>query len=437
MNANNGTSKLFLLSQYINSNKLIFILSIFTFAVTIGFLIIITDLLIYIIVELAAITIIFFMGWIIFNNYHYLINRKFMEQQVLSYHELLHEQIRLLEYNPDSLTICDLDGKIIFWNQETERTYGFTKNEAIGRIEQDLLKTIFPIPLPEICDAFLKQGKWSGEIIQTTKENKQIFVSAYWLLSKNLWGVPAAIIKTNKNLTEEKRILQQLTELDQMKLVSQIAAGISHEIRNPMTTVRGYLQLLSLKNELVSYQPKFKLMIEELDRANHIITEFLSLAKNKVIELVPQDLNQVISDLAPLLESDAISCGKQFSILLAKHRILVLLDKSEIRQLMLNLVRNSLEAVGTDGKITIMTFCEQDRGVLVIRDNGSGIPNEVMDKLGTPFISTKENGTGLGLSICYRIANHHHGKIDIETGNKGTTFYIQFPLWEKKLTNDG
>jgi signal transduction histidine kinase len=394
----------------------------------------ITDLIVHIIIELAAITIIFFMVLFIFKNYHYLTNRKLMEEQVVSYQQLLQEQIRLLEYNPDSLLICDLDGKIIFWNQETEKTYGFTKNEAIGKIEHGLLKTIFPIPLAEISDAFLKQGKWSGEILQTTKENKQIIVKSCWLLSKNLLGVPYAIIKTNKDLTQEKRILQELAELDQMKIVSQIAAGISHEIRNPMTTVRGYLQLLSLKNELASYQPKFKLMIEELDRANHIITEFLSLAKNKVVALTPQDLNQVISDLAPLLESDAISCGKQFSISLAKSRIPVLLDKSEIRQLMLNLVRNSLEAVGIDGKITIMTFFEQDKGVLAIKDNGNGIPNEVMDKLGTPFISTKESGTGLGLSICYRIANHHHGKIDIKTGNKGTTFYIRFPLWNGNST---
>lgn len=434
MDANNGTSKLFLLSQYTNTNKLVAILLIFMLAGIMGYLNTINDILFYVIVELAAITISFFMALIILKNYHYLANRKFMEQQVVSYHKLLQEQARLLEDSPNSLIICDWDGKIILWNQETEKIYGFTKNEAIGKIEYDLLKTIFPIPLQEIRDTFLKQGKWSGEIIQTTKDNKQIVVKDYWLLSKNLPGLHSAIIKINKDSTQEKRILQELAELDQMKLVSQIAAGISHEIRNPMTTVRGYLQLLSLKKELASYQPKFKLMIEELDRANHIITEFLSLAKTKVIALVPQDLNQVISDLAPLLESDAISCGKQFSICLAKHRIFVLLDKSEIRQLMLNLVRNSLEAVDTDGKITIMTFCEHDKGILAIRDNGSGIPNEVMDKLGTPFISTKENGTGLGLSICYRIANHHHGKIDIETGNKGTTFYIQFPLWKDSAT---
>lgn len=369
----------------------------------------------------------------LFICFHDIADRKALERQVGEYNELIHEQVRLLEIDPDSLIICDLDGKITFWNRASEKMYGFSKMEAMGKFEQDLLKSSFPIPLQEIQIELLKNGTWSGEILQNGKVDKQMIVNSCWLLRRNSLGVLSSILKINKDLTQEKRIQQELAGLDQMKLVSQIAAGISHEIRNPMTTVRGYLQLLSLKNELNSYQPKFELMIEEIDRANHIITEFLALAKNKTESLTLQDLNHVIFDLSPLLESDASSCGKHFNAHLFQNSIPLLLDKSEIRQLILNLVRNSLEAVDTDGRVTITTFSDQEEGVLVVKDNGSGIPNEIMDKLGTPFISTKETGTGLGLSICYSIAKHHNAKIDIETGDQGTTFYIKFPLYKEGL----
>ncbi|WP_165866010.1 PAS domain-containing sensor histidine kinase [Lucifera butyrica] len=228
-----------------------------------------------------------------------------------------------------------------------------------------------------------------------------------------------------RDITEQKKLQDELARLDRLNLVGQMAAGISHEIRNPMTTVRGYLQMLSTKTELTQFLPQFQLMIEELDRANQIITEFLSLAKNKSLERSPCQLDDLVRSLLPLLESDARISGQNIAATLIKVPPL-LLDQKEIRQLILNLVRNGFDAMAAGGLLTLFTYVENDTVVLAVKDQGTGIPPDIVANIGTPFITTKDNGTGLGLAICFSIAERHNAIIDFETSSNGTTIYIRF-----------
>lgn len=354
-------------------------------------------------------------------------DQKAIQHREEDYRRLLEEQILLLNLDPDYTFIHDLDGKISFWGQGAARGYGWTQDEALSTISHTLLKTKFPIAVNKINEEVLAKGKWIGELVQTTKDNKQLTVRSCWLLRKQENTDSREIIEIDKDITEEKKIREELDRLDTMKLVSQIAAGISHEIRNPMTTVRGYLQLLAKKKNYSEEKPKFELMIEELDRANEIITEFLSLAKNKTAPLVAHDLNEVIRTLTPLLEADAASQSKSFRTQLYTNIPKVLLNTNEIRQLILNFVRNGLEATGVNGKVSILTYPEDDQVVLAIEDNGCGIPDDVVKNLGTPFLSTKASGTGLGIPTCYNIVRRHNAKIEVNTEEgRGTTFYIKF-----------
>jgi signal transduction histidine kinase/GAF domain-containing protein len=352
---------------------------------------------------------------------------KAIEQSKHDYQRLLEEQILLLNLDPDYTFIHDLDGKINFWGQGAAQGYGWTENEALSKISHALLKTQFPIPVTKINEEVLAKGKWVGELVHTTKDNKKLIVKSYWLLRKQGKADSKEIIEINKDITEEKKIREELDQLETMKLVSQIAAGISHEIRNPMTTVRGYLQLLAKKKNYSEEKPKFELMIEELDRANQIITEFLSLAKNKAAPLVAHNLNEVIRTLTPLLEADAASQSKSFRTHLYPNIPEVLLNTNEIRQLILNFVRNGFEATGVNGKVSILTYFEDDHVVLAIEDNGCGIPADIVKNLGTPFLSTKSSGTGLGITTCYNIARRHNAMIEVNTAEGVTIFYIKFP----------
>jgi DNA-binding response OmpR family regulator/nitrogen-specific signal transduction histidine kinase len=228
-----------------------------------------------------------------------------------------------------------------------------------------------------------------------------------------------------KDISDKKNYEKEMKRLSGLDLIGQMAAGISHEIRNPMTTVRGFLQLLSTKDECIQFQEFFTLMIDELDRANSIITEFLSMGNTRSTDLQELDLNSIIQDISPLLDADAFNQNKQLRYETTEIPHLQL-NRNEIRQLILNLYRNGLEAMDQGSILTIRTYTEKDHVVLAVEDQGEGIKPEVLEKLGTPFFSTKDNGTGLGLGVCYAIAARHHAKIDIQTGAEGTTFFVKF-----------
>lgn len=232
--------------------------------------------------------------------------------------------------------------------------------------------------------------------------------------------------KLRQEFEKRQSIECEIAKLERLNVIGQLAAGLGHEVRNPMTTVRGFLQLLQNKNELHSYKNQFTLMIEELDRANSIIREFLSLSKNKPAVFKRKNLNQLITNLFPLIQADAYSQGKK--LVFEPGDIADLeIDANEVIQLVLNLARNGLEAMPQEGCLTIKTFMDEEYIVVCVKDEGTGIKPEHVLKLGTPFFTTKENGTGLGIPICYDIAEKHRALIDIETGVDGTTFFVRFP----------
>ncbi len=184
------------------------------------------------------------------------------------------------------------------------------------------------------------------------------------------------------------------------------------------------------KKELTTYRKYVNLMIEELDRANSIITQFLSLAKDKALEKKMVNLNVIIQTLFPLIQAEAFKSGMHVQLELNDVPEL-LLDENEMRQLILNLVRNGLEEMEEGKKLTIKTYTETNKVVLAISDQGRGVKPEIIEKLGTPFLTTKDEGTGLGLAVCYSIATRHNATINVETSPEGSTFFVRFDLREK------
>ncbi|HWQ62509.1 MAG TPA: ATP-binding protein [Negativicutes bacterium] len=224
---------------------------------------------------------------------------------------------------------------------------------------------------------------------------------------------------------EKQEMAMEIARLDRLSMIGEMAASIGHEVRNPLTTIRGYLQIFRNKKEYDRHREHFEMMIGELDRANAIITEFLSLAKNKMVKLKPCDVNEILERIVPLIRAGAQEAGKEV-VLKLKQVPTVEADEGEIRQLVLNLAGNALDAIEPGGNVTIGTFQEDNRTVLFVSDTGKGIPPEIYAKLGTPFLTNKEKGTGLGIPICYRIAERHKAKIEIDTGAAGTTFRLRF-----------
>ncbi|AFQ44080.1 PAS domain S-box protein [Desulfosporosinus meridiei] len=336
------------------------------------------------------------------------------------------EQFRnLFENSMDGICITKPDGTIISANPAICEMLGMTDGEicAVGR------KGIVDFSDGRVSKLLVEReqtGKFKGEYYAIHKSGKRIPVEA---TSKFYWNSKGEKVASviSRDITDRIKTRQEIDRLDRLNLIGQMAAGIGHEIRNPLTIVRGYLQLLGSRPENAVQRPTFDLMISELDRANCIITEFLSLARTKQTDLIVQSLNDILHNLYPLIEADTYSQNKQISF---NPGIIpnLELNKNEISQLVLNLTRNALEAMKEQGRLTIATGLENKKVVLVIEDEGSGISSEEIEKIGTPFYTTKDNGTGLGLTTCFKIAEAHHAKIDVESSPKGTKFLIAFPI---------
>lgn len=228
-----------------------------------------------------------------------------------------------------------------------------------------------------------------------------------------------------RDITEHKRLEKEMAHLERLNLIGKMAAGIGHEVRNPMTTIRGFLQMLIKKKDCFKYWKYYELMIAELDRANSIISDFLSVAKEKPSCKKLGNINGIIESLLPLIEADAIVQNNYVKVDLGEIPE-IMLDDKEIRQLILNFVGNGLDAMSSGGYLTIKTYMKEQYIVLEIKDQGTGIVPEVLARIGTPFFTTKEQGTGLGLAISYSIAVRHQATVNVETSDKGTAFFVKF-----------
>lgn len=325
--------------------------------------------------------------------------------------------------NPMAISTCE-DGRYLEVNESFKIVTGYQLEEVRGfnPLEVNIL------PGPEIFERALQILREQGSL-----RNFESFINTkggekrFGLFSAEILNIGSEkyILTVFNDLTERRQLEKEVAHLDRLNLVGEMAAGIGHEIRNPMTTVRGFLQLLGDKKECGQFKEYFNLMIEELDRTNSIITEFLSMAKNKTVDLKIMDLNGIIRAMIPLIQSDAIKNDMDTCYELNDVPGL-LLDEKEIRQLILNLARNGLEAMSPGGVLTFRTYTDGGEVVLAVCDRGPGIDPELLEKIGTPFFTTKDEGTGLGLAVCYSIAARHKAVIEIETSPAGTTFLVRF-----------
>lgn len=354
----------------------------------------------------------------------YLVARDITEQKTVN--QKLLTMASIVEYFCDGIVGLAPDGTIQSWNRQAENLLGYSAAEVMGKCLSMFCATGCGQKTEEVVETVKSEEKVQNYQCILQRKNGlavdvSITVSPIWEDNGDLAGLSATI----RDITQQKKMERDIVQMDRLQTIGQMAAGISHEVRNPMTTVRGFLQMIGRKPQYAKDKEYFDLMIEELDRANTIIKEFLSISDTKVHKLEACKLNQVIEAILPLLQADALEQGKNLEVDLGETGEL-LLNPKEIRQLILNLVRNGLEAMAAGGLATIRTYSRGRVVVLEIADQGTGISLEILDRLGTPFLTTKENGTGLGLSVCYGIAERHHAKIDVTTGLGGTTFYVSF-----------
>jgi two-component system sporulation sensor kinase B len=231
------------------------------------------------------------------------------------------------------------------------------------------------------------------------------------------------------HVKRQEKMKEELINAEKYQLIGQLAASISHEIRNPLTTTRGFLQLLTRDHVTPENRSKFiSLAMEGIDSANTIITDYLNFAKPNVEKIVPIDIKTEISNIIPLISSLLTISSIEIQIQHASNIPLLIQGESKkLQQCLLNLLKNSIESMPDGGLITINTALQENVILLYIEDTGVGMTPIQIKSLGLPFYTTKDRGTGLGLMVVTSLLRAMNGKISfLSKPNKGTTCLIEF-----------
>jgi PAS domain S-box-containing protein len=245
------------------------------------------------------------------------------------------------------------------------------------------------------------------------------------------------VLLSVKDVSDYKQIEQTAYHNDKLAMLGKISAAIAHEIRNPLTSIRGFIQLLRPHLIQLGRDEYARIILNEIDRANDIIHEFLNSSKPSVIQRSIVDVPSLLSEVTLLTESEALMKGCTIELILPERNrtMNVSIDAKQIKQVLLNMIKNAMEAIDEvittdhEGRIMISAIAEGNYAKIIIKDNGKGIEKSVLGQMFDPFFTTKEHGTGLGLSLSHRIIRNHLGDITASSViGLGTTFEITLPL---------
>ncbi|MCZ0871677.1 ATP-binding protein [Peribacillus frigoritolerans] len=239
-------------------------------------------------------------------------------------------------------------------------------------------------------------------------------------------------IGTNNRMESNNAFHKEIQQAKQLNSVGQLAATIAHEIRNPITVVKGFAQLLDQEKELNETEKFYvQTMLTELEYTQVIINDYLSLAKPQTdnVQVIP--LNDEIQKISDLLTSFANNRNIGF-LLDFRDDLHINMNPIELKQILVNIMKNGIESMNKPGFIKVETEQERTMAKIRITDTGIGLSKEQLEILGTPFYSLKDRGTGIGLTVCYSIVQKYKGKIVVQSEvNKGTSFTIYLPLYNK------
>ncbi|MGG6439975.1 PAS domain S-box protein [Saccharococcus caldoxylosilyticus] len=282
----------------------------------------------------------------------------------------------------------------------------------------------------------IQQSERVGEAyaeVDFSNDGKQKIIE--FALKKEI--IPGVGMMMLRDITERKEMELQLRKSDTLNVVGELAAGIAHEIRNPMTALKGFIQLLqgSIKEDYSMY---FNVIMSELKRIESIITEFLVLAKPQAIQYQQNDICKIMQDTIDLINVQAMMHSVQIIADFAPQLPPIYCEPNQLKQVFINILKNAIEVMPKGGDVTVRIRQSDDNHIRIsITDQGCGIPQDKIKKLGEPFYTTKERGTGLGLMVSYKIIEEHQGKIDVESEvGVGTTFHITLPIKRVEKEDD-
>jgi PAS domain S-box-containing protein len=368
----------------------------------------------------------------------------------------IREQAALLDITHEAIQVKDLEGNIIFWNKGAERTYGWTSDEVLGRKAGEWLYKD-PAEFQTAQADLLAKGEWQGDVIKRTKDGRELTVASRWTLVLDAAGHPKAVLAIDADITGKKTLETQLMVSDRMASVGTLAAGVAHEINNPLAAVMANLDYIAdslgrmTSDEMASMTPGMRdAWIREeirvpLDDAVEAAQRVRFIVRDlKIFSRSPNDAARGPINVETIMESSLRMAWNEIrhrANLVKRYGRVPEVEGNEARlgQVFLNLVVNAAQSLppgqAEQNEIRVTTKVEGENVIIAVSDTGAGIPPEIIGRIFDAFFTTKAVGvgTGLGLAICQRIVADMGGTLTVESElGKGTTFRVSVPIASKR-----
>ncbi|MHB8809832.1 MAG: two-component system sensor histidine kinase NtrB [Desulfobulbaceae bacterium] len=343
---------------------------------------------------------------------------------------------------PVGIIATDRSGRVTTWNSAAEEMTGISAGDASGRTPGEVLPSDFSV-------LFTPDGNGEENAPAAVGREREIVVSVagrrQYLLCHGMsvldnQGEYQGQVLLISNLTQLKAMEKEMRENERLAAVGRMAAGVAHEVRNPLSSVKGLALLLKGKFAPESRESETaSLLIQEVERMNRTVSELLSFARPAPLHVQDVSLSELLADTLRLIASDTENSGIVTRLQLAGDLLPVAGDPDRLNQVFLNLLLNAVQSMEQGGELTVSAQNSREGGsVLVsIRDNGCGIAQENLSQLFYPYFTTKTGGTGIGLAISQKIISDHKGSIRIDsTPGEGTTVVVELPAYRAQQIAD-
>jgi two-component system sporulation sensor kinase A len=331
----------------------------------------------------------------------------------------------------------DLQGSIILFNKKCEEATGYKKHEALGKNWFDLfipanLRSDLHEVFQTVTDGKLP-SRYENNIL--TKRGEECLISWSNTFLQNEKHEITGVLGIGIDITELKNLEKQFLQAERWATIGKMAAKVAHEIRNPLSSISLNVELL--EDEIDNFHSAntheakalLKAMTAEIDRVSALTEEYLQFSRLPQITLTRGSLEEAVEEVVAFMRHELGQKKIEPEVRLEKSFPELLIDRVQIRRVLLNIMRNAMEAMPKGGKLKIRMEENEHRAVLHIADTGMGIPAETINKIFDPFFTTKDFGTGLGLAIVQQIIDEHGGQITCTSKlGEGTTFSIALPL---------
>jgi PAS domain S-box-containing protein len=341
------------------------------------------------------------------------------------------EKLRsIFSSSSNAITVTDLNGKVIDCNQETLEIYGFSsKEEVIGRNAFTFISKKDKIKAMQNMKKTLQKGQVKDvEYTLMTKDGREFPAEISVNVIKDYSGNPTSLVNITKDITERKRLEEQLINSERLMVIGELASSIAHELRNPLGVINNSSYYLNSKLKNVADEKvvkHLKIISKKVNSANIIISDLLDFTKTIKPILKETKISGVIKNAL-----SSVNIPENIEVITELDEIpLMLLDSEQIQRVFKNIIINAVQAMLEGGKLTIQTVKDGDSVNIAFKDTGIGIPKENLGKIFEPLFSTKTTGIGLGLPICKQILGNHDGNITVQSEvSKGSTFIVKLPL---------